>query len=212
MSDFSSGAIVDDDLDFSAAQSRSKSREAVGAKAAAWGGKGLNIAIGISAVVMVAGIALWFMQLSGGMVQTGMRNLDSWGLYITSCSCSSWVCPLAALSSASIPNAFGIEGLRRTSRRVAIMERASACTVRGHRLCGGGPRPAGFAPVGAVRLFQPFIAAHVGHHRARHVSDSLHACTCGRYRRDEMRAKMSHTAIRVDLHHCSGGARWACTR
>lgn len=84
MSDFSSGAIVDDDLDFSAAQSRSKSREAVGAKAAAWGGKGLNIAIGISAVVMVAGIALWFMQLSGGMVQTGMRNLDSWGLYITS--------------------------------------------------------------------------------------------------------------------------------
>ena len=39
MSDFSSGAIVDDDLDFSAAQSRSKSREAVGAKAAAWGGK-----------------------------------------------------------------------------------------------------------------------------------------------------------------------------
>ena len=27
--------------------------------------------------------ALWCVQLSGGMVQTGMRNLDSWGFYIT---------------------------------------------------------------------------------------------------------------------------------
>lgn len=77
MSDFSSGAIVDDDLDFGAAQNRAKVHEAAGAKAVAWGGKGLNIAIGVSAVVMVAGIALWAMQLAGGMIQTGMRNLDS---------------------------------------------------------------------------------------------------------------------------------------
>ena len=37
MSDFSSGAIVDDDLDLSAARGRKKAREAAGAKAAAWG-------------------------------------------------------------------------------------------------------------------------------------------------------------------------------
>ena len=46
MSDFSTGAIVDDDLDLSAAKGRSKSHEAVAAKTAAWGGKGLNAAIG----------------------------------------------------------------------------------------------------------------------------------------------------------------------
>ena len=128
MSDFSSGAIVDDDLDFSAAQSRSKSREAVGAKAAAWGGKGLNIAIGISAVVMVAGIALWFMQLSGGMVQTGMRNLDSWGLYITSFM---FFVGLSAggLIISSVPKAFGIAGFGGISK-VAVMS-SIACTAIG---------------------------------------------------------------------------------
>lgn len=36
MSDFSSGAIVDDDLDFSAAQSCAKTCEAADAKEAAW--------------------------------------------------------------------------------------------------------------------------------------------------------------------------------
>ncbi|MBQ9953880.1 MAG: polysulfide reductase, partial [Eggerthellaceae bacterium] len=53
------------------------------ATAPAKGGKGLSVAIIVSAALVVAGIALWVMQLSGGMVQTGMRNLDSWGLYIT---------------------------------------------------------------------------------------------------------------------------------
>ena len=114
MSDFSTGAIVDDDLDLSAAKGRSKSHEAVAAKTAAWGGKGLNAAIGVSAVIMVAGIVLWGVQLSGGMVQTGMRNLSSWGLYITSfmffvglspAASSSRRCPrpLASRASAASP-------------------------------------------------------------------------------------------------------------
>ena len=51
--------------------------------AARFGGKGLNIGIAVAAVLTVAGLALWGMQLSGGLVQTGMRNFDSWGLYIT---------------------------------------------------------------------------------------------------------------------------------
>ena len=126
MADFSSGAVVDDDLDFSAAQGRSKTREATGAKAAAWGGRGLNIAIGVSAVVVVAGLVLWAMQLSGGMVQTGMRNLNSWGLYITSFM---FFVGLSAggLIISSVPKAFGVAGFGGISK-VAVMS-SIACTV-----------------------------------------------------------------------------------
>ena len=126
MADFSSGAVVDDDLDFSAAQGRSKTREAAGAKTAVWGGRGLNIAIGVSAVVVVAGLVLWAMQLSGGMVQTGMRNLNSWGLYITSFM---FFVGLSAggLIISSVPKAFGIAGFGGISK-VAVMS-SIACTV-----------------------------------------------------------------------------------
>lgn len=126
MTDFSSGAVLDDDLDFSAAQGRSKTREATGAKAVAWGGRGLNIAIGVSAVVVVAGLVLWAMQLSGGMVQTGMRNLNSWGLYITSFM---FFVGLSAggLIISSVPKAFGVAGFGGISK-VAVMS-SIACTV-----------------------------------------------------------------------------------
>lgn len=126
MSDFSTGAIVDDDLDLSAAKGRSKSHEAVAAKTAAWGGKGLNVAIGVSAAVVVTGIALWGVQLSGGMVQTGMRNLASWGLYITSFM---FFVGLSAggLIISSVPKAFGIAGFGGISK-VAVMS-SIACTV-----------------------------------------------------------------------------------
>ena len=126
MSDFSSGAIVDDDLDFSAAQSCAKTCDAADAKEAAWGGRGLNIAIGVSALVMVAGIALWAMQLAGGLVQTGMRNLNSWGLYITSFM---FFVGLSAggLIISSVPKAFGIQGFGGISK-VAVMS-SIACTV-----------------------------------------------------------------------------------
>ena len=126
MSDFSSGAVIDDDLDFSAASSRPKSREAAGTKTATWGGRGLNIAIGVSAAVMVAGIVLWFLQLSGGMIQTGMRNLNSWGLYITSFM---FFVGLSAggLIISSVPKAFGIQGFGGISK-VAVMS-SIACTV-----------------------------------------------------------------------------------
>ena len=126
MSDFPTGAIVDDDLDFSAAQSCAKTRDAADAKEASWGGRGLSIAIGVSAVVMVVGIALWAMQLAGGMVQTGMRNLDSWGLYITPFM---FFVGLSAggLIISSVPKAFGIAGFGGISK-VAVMS-SIACTV-----------------------------------------------------------------------------------
>ena len=62
---------------------RIQAAPAAKAPAARFGGKGLNIGIVVAAVVTIAGLALWGVQLSGGLVQTGMRNLDSWGLYIT---------------------------------------------------------------------------------------------------------------------------------
>ena len=83
-----------------------------------WGGKGLNVAIIVAAVLTVAGIACWAMQLSGGMVQTGMRNLDSWGLYITNFM---FFVGLSAggLIISSVPNAFGMKGFGGISK-VAI--------------------------------------------------------------------------------------------
>ena len=82
------------------------------APAARFGGRGINVGIAVAAVVAAAGVALWGVQLSGGLVQTGMRNLDSWGLYITMFM---FLVGLSAggLIISSVPRAFGDEGLRR---------------------------------------------------------------------------------------------------
>ncbi len=76
---------------------------------AQFGGKTMNIAIAVAAVVTVLGIGLWVFQLVSGMVNTGMRNLDSWGLYITMFM---FLVGLSAggLIISSIPRAFGMEG------------------------------------------------------------------------------------------------------
>ncbi|MBB3171404.1 NrfD/PsrC family molybdoenzyme membrane anchor subunit [Parvibacter caecicola] len=98
---------------------------AVAAKAPAKkGGAGLNIAIGASAVVTAIGIALWAVQMSGGMVQTAMRNLDSWGLYITSFM---FFVGLSAggLIISSVPKAFGLKGFGGISK-VAVMTSIAA--------------------------------------------------------------------------------------
>ena len=98
---------------------------AVKAPAAKKGGAGLNIAIGVSAVVTIIGLVLWFMQISGGMIQTAMRNFDSWGLYITSFM---FFVGLSAggLIISSVPKAFGIKGFGGISK-VAVMT-SIACT------------------------------------------------------------------------------------
>ncbi len=77
-------------------ENASAARVAAKQKRETWGGKGLNVAIIVAAVLTVVGIACWAMQLSGGMVQTGMRNLDSWGP-TSRTSCSSSACRPAAL-------------------------------------------------------------------------------------------------------------------
>ena len=86
----------------------------------------LKIAGIVGAVIAVVGIIFWIKQLSGGMVQTGMRNLDSWGLYIT---CFMFFVGLSAggLIISSIPKAFGIEGFGNISK-IAVWT-AICCTV-----------------------------------------------------------------------------------
>lgn len=98
------GAIAEDDFDFSATRERART---VGRASAAAKSPALNVAIGVSAAVVVVGVVLWAMQLSGGMVQTAMRNLDSWGLYITGFM---FFVGLSAggLIISSVPKAFGI--------------------------------------------------------------------------------------------------------
>lgn len=87
-------------------------------KAAKNDGKGLTIAIIVCALVAILGVVLWVVQLSGGMIQTSMRNLDSWGLYIT---LFMFFVGLSAggLIISSVPKVLGIEGFGGISK-VAI--------------------------------------------------------------------------------------------
>ncbi len=122
MTELESVAVADDD--FAAAAPETRAKEAVGARAAAWGGKGLAIGIAASGVLVAAGLALWAVQLTGGMVQTAMRNLDSWGLYITMFM---FFVGLSAggLIISSVPKAFGIRGFGGISK-VAVMSSIAA--------------------------------------------------------------------------------------
>ena len=121
MTELESVAVADDDFNPAAAP---KAREAAGARAAAWGGKGLNAGIAIAGILTVIGIVLWGMQLTGGMAQTAMRNLDSWGLYITMFM---FFVGLSAggLIISSVPKALGIKGFGGISK-VAVMSSIAA--------------------------------------------------------------------------------------
>ena len=96
------------------------------APAARFGGKGLNVGIAVAAIVTVVGLVLWGVQLSGGLAQTGMRNFDSWGLYIT---CFMFLVGLSAggLIISSVPKAFGMKGFGGISK-VAVWT-SICCTV-----------------------------------------------------------------------------------
>jgi molybdopterin-containing oxidoreductase family membrane subunit len=71
--------------------------------------KGQLIAIVAAAIIAVIGIGLWIFQLSGGMVNTNMRNLSSWGVYLI------FFMLFVGLSAggliiSSVPKAFGLKG------------------------------------------------------------------------------------------------------
>ncbi|MEG0989294.1 MAG: NrfD/PsrC family molybdoenzyme membrane anchor subunit [Gordonibacter sp.] len=96
------------------------------APTAKFGGKGLTIGIVVAALVAAVGVVLWGIQLTGGLVQTGMRNFDSWGLYITSFM---FLVGLSAggLIISSVPRAFGMKGFGGISK-VAVWT-SICCTV-----------------------------------------------------------------------------------
>ena len=108
-------------------------------KREAWGGRGLAVAIAVAAIVTAAGVACWMVQLSGGMVQTGMRNLDSWGLYITMFM---FFVGLSAggLIISSVPNAFGMKGFGGISKVAIWTSVCCTCAAIGFVVVDlGGP-------------------------------------------------------------------------
>ena len=191
MTDFSSGAVIDDDLDFSATSpGRDKAREGVAAGAVVKS-RGLTIGIGVSAAVALIGIALWAVQLSGGMVQTAMRNLDSWGLYITMFMFAVGL-SAGGLIISSVPKAFGVRGFGGISK-VAVMT-SIACTVAA----------VGFVVVDLgqpARLWELFAYSNLGSPLMWDilVIGTYLALSCV-YLWAQLRAeagKMSHTTLRV---------------
>ena len=94
--------------------------------AAGFGGKGVAVAIVVAAILTVGGLALWAFQLTSGMVNTNMRNLDSWGLYITMFM---FLVGLSAggLIISSAPRVFGVEGFGGVSK-IAVWT-SICCTV-----------------------------------------------------------------------------------
>ncbi len=116
------------------------------------------------------------MQLSGGLVQTGMRNLDSWGLYITMFM---FLVGLSAggLIISSVPRAFGMKGFGGISK-VAVWT-SICCTVLA----------IGFVVVDLgqpLRLWELFAYSNLGSPLmwdivgARRSTSSCPSCTCGR--------------------------------
>lgn len=90
------------------------------------GGKVMTVAIVVAGIVTVVGIGLWVWQLTQGLVVTNMRNLDSWGVYITNFM---FLVGLSAggLIISSAPKLFGVKGFGGISK-VAIWT-SICCTV-----------------------------------------------------------------------------------
>ena len=193
MSDFSSGAIVDDDLDFSAAQNRAKGQEAAGAKAVAWGGRGLSIAIGVSAAVMVAGIALWAMQFAGGMCRPACAICRG---------ASHHVVRFVGLSAGGPIIVAWLLWHRRFRRHLQGGRREL------HRQNGGRHRPGGggatklASACGAVRLLQPVALMVTSSCWA--PTSSFPACTFG--------PRCGPTPGRFPIPPCASSAWWRLWR
>ena len=119
--------------------------------ASRWGGKGVRVGIIACVIVMVAGIVLWMVQLTGGMIQTGMRNLDAWGLYLT---LFMFFVGLSAggLIISSIPNAFGMKGFGDISKVAIWSSVCCTCMAIGFVVVDlGGP----------LRLWELFVYSNL---------------------------------------------------
>ncbi len=122
------------------------------APAAKFGGTGLTVAIVVAAVVTVVGLVLWGIQLSGGMIQTNMRNMDSWGIYITMFM---FFVGLSAggLIISSIPKAFGMKGFGGISKVAIWTSITCTCLAIGYVVVDlGGP----------LRVWELFVYSNLG--------------------------------------------------
>lgn len=90
--------------------------------------KNLGVGVIVAGVVALLGICLWIYQAMAGFQVTGMRNLDSWGLYI---ACFMFFIGLAAGSMliGVAPRVVGFEGFGRTDKVAAWV--AISCAVAG---------------------------------------------------------------------------------
>lgn len=161
------------------------------AKGSAASHRGLTVGIIACAVVAAIGVALWMVQLSGGMIQTGMRNLDSWGFYIT---LFMFFVGLSAggLIISSIPNAFGMKGFGDISRVAIWTSICCTCVAIGFVVVDlGGP----------LRLWELFVYSNLS---SPLMWDIIVLSTylilsivyLWAYRREDA-GKMPHPAIRV---------------
>lgn len=133
--------------EFTSAKTKGASR----AKTKPWGGTGLKAGIAIAAILTIAGIVCWGVQLAGGMVQTNMRNMDSWGLYITNFM---FFVGLSAggLIISSIPNAFGMKGFGGISKVAIWTSICCTCVAIGFVVVDlGGP----------ARLWELFVYSNL---------------------------------------------------
>lgn len=161
------------------------------AKGSAASHRGLTVGIIACAVVAVIGVALWMVQLSGGMIQTGMRNLDSWGFYITLFMFFVGL-SAGALIISSIPNAFGMKGFGDISRVAIWTSICCTCVAIGFVVVDlGGP----------LRLWELFVYSNLS---SPLMWDIIVLSTylilsivyLWAYRREDA-GKMPHPAIRV---------------
>lgn len=88
--------------------------------------RGQLIAMIAAGIIALGGIALWIFQLTSGMVNTNMRNFDSWGLYIISFMLFVGL-SAGGLIISSVPRVFGTKGFGGISK-VAIWV-SICCTV-----------------------------------------------------------------------------------
>lgn len=170
---------------------KTSAANAAKAPAAVFGGSGLKIAIIVAAVLTVAGIGLWIMQLAGGMSQTNMRNLDSWGLYIT---CFMFFVGLSAggLIISSVPKAFGISGFGGISK-VAVWTSVAAtvCAIAFVVVDLGQP----------LRLWELFVYSNLGSPLMWDIivlgTYLILSCVYLWAQIQAEKGKVSHTALRV---------------
>lgn len=100
--------------------------KAAKAPTAKFGGKGLTVGIIAAAVVTVVGLVLWGMQLSGGFMDTAMRDFNPWGLSIALFMFFVGL-SVGSMVVAAAPRVFGVAGFGGISK-VAVWA-SICCTV-----------------------------------------------------------------------------------